>query len=145
MFQAGEKRAQEESGELLGVKDKGVPNPYTQELLAEMASWEPHFVERNGYLLYLSVQTHTFLSNLIRETETDTINRGCDFPFFPATQESAAAAFAPASGAVAVPEPGRWDRARPPPAGDGDVARGGKARALLLGDLAQVGDLHRWT
>ena len=52
---AGEKRAQEESGELLGVKDKGVPNAYTQELLAEMASWEPGFVERDGYLLYLSV------------------------------------------------------------------------------------------
>lgn len=53
--QAGEKRAQEESGELLGVKDKGLPNAYTQELLAEMASWEAGFVERDGYLLYLSV------------------------------------------------------------------------------------------
>lgn len=51
--QAGEKRAQEENGELLGVKDKGVPNPFAQELLTEMATWEPGFIERDGWLLFL--------------------------------------------------------------------------------------------
>ncbi|ORY50685.1 hypothetical protein BCR35DRAFT_327247 [Leucosporidium creatinivorum] len=52
-YLAGEKRAQEENGELLGVKDKGVPNPFAQELLSEMATWEPGFIERDGWLLFL--------------------------------------------------------------------------------------------
>lgn len=51
--QAGEKRLQEEAGELLGPKDRPQPNPYTQELLDEMASWEAHFLENDGWLLYL--------------------------------------------------------------------------------------------
>ncbi|BGP34605.1 Anaphase-promoting complex subunit 8 [Rhodotorula toruloides] len=52
-FLAGEKRIQEEAGELLGVKDRPRPNPYTQELLDEMAGWEEGLVNRDGYLLYL--------------------------------------------------------------------------------------------
>ncbi|PRQ75797.1 hypothetical protein AAT19DRAFT_12819 [Rhodotorula toruloides] len=52
-FLAGEKRIQDEAGELLGVKDRPRPNPFTQELLDEMASWEEGFVNCDGYLLYL--------------------------------------------------------------------------------------------
>lgn len=51
--QAGEKRAQEEDGILLGPTDKGTMNPFAQELLDEMASWEPSFVEQDGWLLFL--------------------------------------------------------------------------------------------
>ncbi|BGP50870.1 Anaphase-promoting complex subunit 8 [Rhodotorula kratochvilovae] len=50
---AGEKRLQEEAGELLGVKDRPQPNPFTQELLEEMAGWESGFLENDGWLLYL--------------------------------------------------------------------------------------------
>lgn len=53
--QAGEKRMQEEAGELLGVKDRPKQNPFTQELLDELASYEPGFVDSDGYLLYLCV------------------------------------------------------------------------------------------
>ncbi|SCV73471.1 BQ2448_7397 [Microbotryum intermedium] len=52
-YLAGEKRAQEESGDLLGVKDRGTANPFAQELLAEMAEWEPRTVEHDPWLLYL--------------------------------------------------------------------------------------------
>ncbi|GAA5985287.1 hypothetical protein JCM10908_002605 [Rhodotorula pacifica] len=52
-FMAGEKRIQEEAGELLGVKDRPKPNPYTQELLDELASYEPGFIDSDGWLLYL--------------------------------------------------------------------------------------------
>ncbi|GAA5853861.1 hypothetical protein JCM8547_007477 [Rhodosporidiobolus lusitaniae] len=52
-YLAGEKRLQEDAGELLGVKDRPTPNPYTQELLEEMAGWEKGFIEQDGYLLYL--------------------------------------------------------------------------------------------
>ncbi|BGP26936.1 cell division control protein 23 [Rhodotorula toruloides] len=52
-FLAGEKRTQEEAGELLGVKDRPRPNPFTQELLDEMATWEEGFVNSDGHLLYL--------------------------------------------------------------------------------------------
>ncbi|GAA6017803.1 hypothetical protein JCM11491_004625 [Sporobolomyces phaffii] len=53
-FLAGEKRAIEESGEPLGQKDLKPPrNPYARDLLDEMSSWEPGFVESDGYLLYL--------------------------------------------------------------------------------------------
>ncbi|KAL8280147.1 hypothetical protein RQP46_007477 [Phenoliferia psychrophenolica] len=52
-FLAGDKKAQEENGDLLGVKDKGVANPYSSEILADMDSWGPGFVERDGWLLFL--------------------------------------------------------------------------------------------
>ncbi|BGP19250.1 hypothetical protein JCM10213_007015 [Rhodosporidiobolus nylandii] len=52
-YLAGEKRVQEEQGELLGPKDKPLANPYAQELLSEMDGWEAGFVEGDGYLLYL--------------------------------------------------------------------------------------------
>ncbi|KWU43913.1 TPR-like protein [Rhodotorula sp. JG-1b] len=52
-YLAGEKRVQEEAGELLGVKDRPRPNPYTQELLDELASYEPGFIDQDGWLLYL--------------------------------------------------------------------------------------------
>ncbi|GAA5971241.1 hypothetical protein JCM8115_005814 [Rhodotorula mucilaginosa] len=52
-YMAGEKRVQEEAGELLGVKDRPRPNPYTQELLDELASYEPGFIDQDGWLLYL--------------------------------------------------------------------------------------------
>ncbi|GAA5879899.1 hypothetical protein JCM1840_000390 [Sporobolomyces johnsonii] len=52
-YLAGEKRAQEDAGEPLGQKDRVKQNPYTQELLAEMADWEPGFVSSDGWLLYL--------------------------------------------------------------------------------------------
>ncbi|KDE09842.1 hypothetical protein MVLG_00240 [Microbotryum lychnidis-dioicae p1A1 Lamole] len=52
-YLAGEKRAQEESGDLLGVKDRGIANPFAQELLAEMAEWEPGTVDHDPWLLYL--------------------------------------------------------------------------------------------
>ncbi|GAA5878407.1 hypothetical protein JCM3774_002827 [Rhodotorula dairenensis] len=52
-FMAGEKRIQEEAGELLGVQDRPKPNAYTQELLDELASYEPGFVDHDGWLLYL--------------------------------------------------------------------------------------------
>ncbi|GAA6010860.1 hypothetical protein JCM10207_003963 [Rhodosporidiobolus poonsookiae] len=52
-FLAGEKRLQEEAGELLGPKDRPQPNPFTQDLLDDMASWEAGFVDGDGYLLYL--------------------------------------------------------------------------------------------
>ncbi|GAA5821685.1 hypothetical protein JCM11251_000969 [Rhodosporidiobolus azoricus] len=59
--QAGEKRLTDSLGELLGPSDKtsarGSGNPYTQELLDEMASWEEGedkgFVEADGGLMYL--------------------------------------------------------------------------------------------
>lgn len=60
-MKAGDKRAQEESGELLGLKDKNIPNPYVQELLEEMESWESGTVERDGYLLFLFVPFHPLL------------------------------------------------------------------------------------
>lgn len=46
---------QEEAGELLGVKDRPKQNSFTQELLDELASYEPGFVDSDGYLLYLCV------------------------------------------------------------------------------------------
>ncbi|GAA5887104.1 hypothetical protein JCM5296_001595 [Sporobolomyces johnsonii] len=52
-YLAGEKRAQEDAGEPLGQKDRVKQNPYTQDLLAEMADWEPGFVSSDGWLLYL--------------------------------------------------------------------------------------------
>lgn len=33
-----------------------MPNPFAQELLAEMATWEPGFIERDGWLLFLYVK-----------------------------------------------------------------------------------------
>ncbi|GAA5945899.1 hypothetical protein JCM1841_004708, partial [Sporobolomyces salmonicolor] len=53
MYLAGEKRAQEDAGEPLGQNDRAKQNPYAQELLAEMAEWEPGFVSNDGWLLYL--------------------------------------------------------------------------------------------
>lgn len=32
-----------------------MPNPFAQELLAEMATWEPGLIERDGWLLFLYV------------------------------------------------------------------------------------------
>ncbi|KAI5478692.1 hypothetical protein MNV49_004719 [Pseudohyphozyma bogoriensis] len=52
-YLAGEKRAQEENGELLGPKDKNVRNPYAQQLLNEMATYEEGVVENDGWLLFL--------------------------------------------------------------------------------------------
>ncbi|GAA5991040.1 hypothetical protein JCM11641_006599 [Rhodosporidiobolus odoratus] len=52
-YLAGEKRSQEDQGELLGPKDRPRPNPYTNELLEEMALWEAGFIDADGYLLYL--------------------------------------------------------------------------------------------
>ncbi|GAA6050389.1 hypothetical protein JCM3770_004013 [Rhodotorula araucariae] len=52
-YLAGEKRLQEEAGELLGVKDRPQANRFTQELLEEMAGWELGFLENDGWLLYL--------------------------------------------------------------------------------------------
>ncbi|GAA5929722.1 anaphase promoting complex subunit CDC23 [Sporobolomyces koalae] len=53
-YLAGEKRAVEDAGEPLGQKDiEPLQNPHAQELLAEMAGWEPGFVEGDGFLLYL--------------------------------------------------------------------------------------------
>lgn len=49
----GEKRVQEESGDLLGLKDKGARNPHAQDLLKEMESWEDGAVENDGFLLFL--------------------------------------------------------------------------------------------
>ncbi|KAK4694200.1 anaphase-promoting complex subunit 8, partial [Phenoliferia sp. Uapishka_3] len=52
-FLAGDKKAQEENGDLLGVKDKGVLNPYSTSILTEMDGWEPGFIQSDGYLLFL--------------------------------------------------------------------------------------------
>ncbi|GAA5910236.1 hypothetical protein JCM6882_001782 [Rhodosporidiobolus microsporus] len=56
-YLAGEKRLSDSLGELLGPSDKtsarGSGNPYTQELLDEMGSWEAGFVEADGGLMYL--------------------------------------------------------------------------------------------
>ncbi|KAM0747566.1 TPR-like protein [Meredithblackwellia eburnea MCA 4105] len=52
-FLAGQKRVQEEGGEILGVKDKGVPNPHSVELLADMEAWEAGAVANDGWLLFM--------------------------------------------------------------------------------------------
>lgn len=54
-MQAGEKRLQEEAGDLLGAKDRPRQNVYTQELLEEFAAYEPGCLDNDGFLLYLCV------------------------------------------------------------------------------------------
>ncbi|KAK4048976.1 Anaphase-promoting complex subunit 8 [Microbotryomycetes sp. JL221] len=54
-YMAGEKRAQEEDGQLLGTKDKHRPNSFAVELLHEMESWpEPQWYS-DGWWMYLQV------------------------------------------------------------------------------------------
>lgn len=55
LYQAGEKSALESSGDLLSSKDKGVPNPFAQEILNEMSTWEEGCIDNDGYLLFLCV------------------------------------------------------------------------------------------
>ncbi|GJN93627.1 hypothetical protein Rhopal_006684-T1 [Rhodotorula paludigena] len=59
-YLAGEKRLQEEAGELLGVKDRPQINPYTQELIDEIASFGEADVVNDAWLLYM--QALLFLS-----------------------------------------------------------------------------------
>lgn len=53
ILQAGEKRAHEDNGELLGSKDGTVTNPYVPELLEDMATWDQAMISKDGFLLYL--------------------------------------------------------------------------------------------
>ncbi|KPV73847.1 uncharacterized protein RHOBADRAFT_54441 [Rhodotorula graminis WP1] len=76
-YLAGEKRLQEEAGELLGVKDRPQPNPFTQELLEDMASWEPGFLESDGWLLYLQA---LLLLSLMPTAPAPTAARPLDAP-----------------------------------------------------------------
>ncbi|KAM0791842.1 hypothetical protein ACM66B_004099 [Microbotryomycetes sp. NB124-2] len=52
-YLAGEKRSQEQDGQLLGPKDKHHPNPYALEVLEDMHSWDEWNWYDDGWWLYL--------------------------------------------------------------------------------------------
>lgn len=63
-YLAGEKRKQEQAGELLGPRDVSVgatsANPFAQEILEDIAVWDAEgCVAQDGFLLYLWVTRHS--------------------------------------------------------------------------------------
>ncbi|KAK4046940.1 Anaphase-promoting complex subunit 8 [Microbotryomycetes sp. JL201] len=52
-YLAGEKRSQEDDGQLLGATDKNNPNPYALEVLEDMYTWQEWDWYEDGWWLYL--------------------------------------------------------------------------------------------